>query len=254
LAWAGALLLVGAWVLLEVTSLVTPVLRTREVTTGSGQEVAFGGWPLEGAGGAAPPWASTPAPVASATRPEDTRVKTPQQAPTPEEKQPRRQTARTLAATTAACAVLSGCPSPVVHSQVRPAPPPEDCPPGSLEAMEQLGLRMGDNELVVLPGEDLINKVVTVREGPGATAEFRGGGGWGKLRAGAVFSGRLIFGEKRVYGRFTQVLTTEGKTYPVCMQLAESLSSVGVEMKSTPGTDTARIWTDYGLMPVERFE
>jgi len=253
-AWAGALLLVGAWVLLEVTSPVAPGLPTREVTSGSGQEVALGGWPLEGEGGAAPPWASIPAPVASATRPEDTPVKTPQQAPTPEEKKPRKQTARTLAAATAACAVLSGCPSQVVHSQVRPAPPPEDCPPGSLEAMAELGLRMGVNEVVFLPGEDLINKVATVREGPGATAEFRGSAGWGKLTSGAVFTGRFIFGEGRVYGRFTQVRTREGKTYPVCMQFAESSRDTGVKMKSNSGTDTARIWTDYGLTPVERFE
>jgi serine/threonine-protein kinase len=69
-----------------------------------------------------------------------------------------------------------------------------------------------------------------------------------------VFTGRFIFGEGRVYGRFTQVLTTEGETYPVCMQLAESHRIIGMEMKSSPGTDTARMWTHYGLMPVERFE
>jgi len=255
-AVVGALVLLAvvAWALWKVTSPVAPALPTRKVTSGAGQEVAFPGWPLEGEGGAAPPWASTPAPVASATRPEDTRVKTPQQAPTPEEKQPRKQTARTLAAATAACAVLSGCPSPVVHSQVRPKPPPEDCPPGSLEAMEQLGLRMGDNEVVSLPGEDFINKVATVREGPGATVKFRGSSGWGKLTSGAVFTGRFIFGEGRVYGRFTQVRTTEGKTYPVCMQFADEGSDLGIEMKSHSGTDTAIIWTDYGLMPVKRFE
>jgi serine/threonine-protein kinase len=256
-AVVGALVLlavVALWILLKVTSPVAPGSPTREVTAGSGQEVAFGGWSLEGEGGAAPPWAPTPAPVASATHSEETRVKTPQQAPTPEEKQPRKQTARTLAAATAACAVLSGCPGPVVHSQVRPKPPPEDCPPGSLEAMEQLGLRMGDNEPVFLAGEDLINQVATVREGPGVTVEVRRSGGWGKLMSGSVVTGRFIFGEGRVYGRFTQVRTTEGKTYPVCMQLADEGSDLGIEMKSRSGTDTAIIWTDYGLMPVKRFE
>jgi serine/threonine-protein kinase len=254
-AVVGALVLLAvvAWALWKVTSPVAPALPTRKVTSGAGQEVAFPGWPLEGEGGAAPPWASTPAPVASATHPEDTRVKTPQQAPTPEEKQPRKQTARTLAAATAACAVLSGCPSPVVHPQVRPKPPPEDCPPGSLEAMEQLGLRMRDNEAVKLAGEDLTNKVATVREGPGATVEFNGGE-WGKLTFGAVFTGRFIFGEGRVHGRFTQVHTTEGKTYPVCMQFVDGSGQIGIAMKSNNGADTARIWTDYGLRPVKRFE
>jgi serine/threonine-protein kinase len=120
--------------------------------------------------------------------------------------------------------------------------------------MEQLGLRMGTNEVVKLPGEDLTNKVATVREGPGATVTAFGGSRWGELMAGAVFTGRFIFGEGRVHGRFTQVHTTEGKTYPVCMQFVDGSGQIGIAMKSNSGADTARIWTDYGLRPVKRFE
>jgi hypothetical protein len=41
---------------------------------------------------------------------------------------------------------------------------------------------------------------------------------WGQLRGGkTTLTGRLIFGQKRMWGHFTQA-TFEGKTYPVCME------------------------------------
>jgi serine/threonine-protein kinase len=76
----------------------------------------------------------------------------------------------------------------------------------------------------------------------------------GELRPGTVLSGRLIFAEGRVYGRFKQAKTLGGKTYPVCLELRSRAGELGVEMKPDGGPDSAVISSSQDVRAVERFE
>jgi len=126
------------------------------------------------------------------------------------------------------------------HSPVppeRPAPPPQACPAGAVETMTgTLGLRLG--ETGVVEWSDVRGRAIPVRE-DSPVFVF---GDWdtpseqtalpGKTR----LSGRLYFGEGRVYGRFTEARTPTGETYPVCMELVDE-GEVGMvlEPESEPG-------------------
>lgn len=145
-----------------------------------------------------------------------------------------------------ACLNLS-CSGP----QVRPAPPAEECPPGALEAMKELGIKLGDTQVFVfdvIKGEP---HVITVREG---NAVVRiGGDNWEGLRSGGLLYGKLYLAD-RVYGRFTWVRTNQGRTYPVCIELLSSGRDRGLERKPGSDADSARIWTTGHANPVNRFK
>ncbi|WP_309891749.1 protein kinase domain-containing protein [Archangium sp.] len=199
-------------------SLVASFLPMPEVKPWSGQEVAPPWCPLEGDGGAVPSWTTTLAPVARATLLEDMPVKTPRQDSGPEQRplqkqrQGRSAVAKVLCTATAG-AVAAGCPG----AQVRDTPKPEACPLGSVEVMKRLGIRTGEETGSEFPEvAETEQYYVTVREGPGARLVL--GRPLGQLEAGTVVTGRFLFGEERVYGRFTQARTPGGDTYSVCLE------------------------------------
>jgi len=76
----------------------------------------------------------------------------------------------------------------------------------------------------------------------------------GNLTTDTILSGRLFFGEKRVYGRFTQLQRPTGESYPVCLELWGTDNAPGVELKARLGPDTARIFSDVDVRAVKRFE
>jgi hypothetical protein len=134
--------------------------------------------------------------------------------------------------------------------QVRPAPPPEDCPPGALEAMKELGIERGDAQVFVfdvIKGEP---HVITVREG---NATLRLGGEWEGLPKGGLLYGKLYLAD-RVYGRFTWLRANQGRTYPVCIELLSGDRKRGLERKPGSDADSAIIWTTGRANPVDRFE
>ncbi|MFP2923766.1 serine/threonine protein kinase [Pyxidicoccus sp. 3LG] len=134
--------------------------------------------------------------------------------------------------------------------QVRPAPPPEECPPGALEAMKELGIKRGDAQVFVfdvIKGEP---HVITVREG---NAILRLGDEWTGLRGGGLLYGKLYLSD-RVYGRFTWVRTGRGRSYPVCIELLSGDRRRGLERKPGSDADSAIIWTTGRANPVDRFE
>jgi serine/threonine-protein kinase len=127
------------------------------------------------------------------------------------------------------------------HSPVppeRPAlPPPQACPAGAVETMTgTLGLRLGETGLV--EWSDVRGQAIPVRE-DSPVFVF---GDWDTpseqtaLPGHTRLSGRLYFGEGRVYGRFTEARTPTGETYPVCMELVDE-GEVGMvlEPESEPG-------------------
>jgi serine/threonine-protein kinase len=219
----------------------------------SGQEVALPWCPLEGATGAAPAWAATSAPVARATLPEDTPVKTSRQDSSPQRKPSQTQNpGRNVLATVLCTAAVgtSGC----TGAQVRDTPQPEACPAGSVETMRRLGIRSGDEHLSYFSGYE--GGFVVVREGPGARLVLHSA--WGRLEADTVLTGRLTFGKAQVYGRFTQALTPGGDTWPVCLEAWGAWQGIperGLRRQPDeggPGNATV-IGVPY-LKAVERFE
>jgi serine/threonine-protein kinase len=223
-----------------------------------GQEVAPPWRRLEGDGGAAPQGAITPAPVASTTHSQDTRVRTPRQAPqsTPQQPKSTGSTTTKAGATLLVCTLASGCSGPTpVAAQVRPLPPPAECPSDAVRTMKQLGFRIGKSTGALFPQPDESEHFVPVREGPGTLMEIERTGT--KLPAGTMVSGELFFGTERIHGRFTQLHIPGGPTYPICMVLVNRSDRLGVggqDVKPGEKPGTMLISWSEGLIPVERFE
>jgi serine/threonine-protein kinase len=167
---------------------------------------------------------------------------------TPEKPQPQARRARfgVKCVTAACCAVLGGC---VGTPPVRPAPKPEACPSKAVATMEELGIHIGQEAFGSFPVVGG-TKPVPVNEFTMFTLTTD----LGELRPGTVLSGRLIFAEGRVYGRFKQAKTPAGKTYPVCLELRSRAGELGVEMKPDSGPDTAVVSSSQDVRAVDRFE
>ena len=223
-----------------------------------GQEVAFPWRRPEGGASAVPSGASTPALVASATHPQDMRVKTPRKAslPTDSTRRPRDtgSPATQAGAAVLLCTLASGCPGPTAP-QVRPLPPPAECPPGAVRAMKDLGFTFGEYRTALFPFEDYTEKWVPVRVGPGVTMVLDETGT--KLPDDTVVSGELFFDGQRIHGRFTQAHTPQGETYPVCLVLADRNDNLGLgadNVKPSKEPGTALVLFSEGVKVVERFE
>ena len=198
-------------------------------------------------GGAAPFLPPTPAPelTTAMLRKEDVSVNTPDK-PQP---QARRARFAEKCVTAACCAVLGACAG---SPTVRPAPKSEACPDNAVATMKKLGIRIGQKAWGSFrPDEDTgpvpINQFST----------FSLAQPLGELRPGTVLSGRLIFAEGRVYGRFTQARQTQskgGQTYPVCLELRSRAGELGVARMPDGGPDSAVISSSQDVRAVDRFE
>jgi serine/threonine-protein kinase len=224
-------------------------------------EVAPPWKPLEAGAGVEALRVDTPALVTPVTLSKgDTRVKRELKAPGSQPEKRKRSTPLASMCVGMAAAANLACPG----AQVRTTPPPEACPPGAVEAMKKLGI-LGDYSAVAF-GEPQRNELFPVQEG---SFSVRVGGHWkvgeGPTGAGGqialpdntVLSGRLYFGEKRVYGRITEARTPNQETSPVCMELIEGGGypwTRGIEPKSMEG-NTAKVFPrGIDAKAVERFE
>ncbi|WNG54169.1 protein kinase [Archangium gephyra] len=216
------------------------------------REVAASSTPSEAGGGAAsslvPPPAST---FATMLRKNDARLK-PEEKPTA---RAQRRASRCVPITQETCVVgictllLTGCTS--TPQVVRPPPRPADCPPEALNAMKESGIRIGDKSGVKFPVVGSV-KPVTVRESTPVTALDV----LGEWRSGFELTGRLYLGPERVYGRFTQARTPDGKTYPVCFELidAETRTRGALRDDVNGPADSAVVLSSQYVRAVERFE
>jgi serine/threonine-protein kinase len=236
------------------TSLVAALFPMLEVKSWSGQEVALPWCPLEGDGGAGPFWATTSAPVARATLPEDTSVKTPRKDTGSQRKQSQTQNPGRNVFATALCTAAVGA-SGCTGAQVRDTPKPEACPAGSVETMRRLGIRIGDDAGSEFPRVRNFEPAA-VREGPGARLVL--GQPLGQLSPGTVVTGRLLFGKDYVYGRFTEALTPAGDTWPVCLEAWSAWQGVATRglhrLPDEGGPGTATVIFAPDVKAVERFE
>ncbi|WP_160174549.1 serine/threonine protein kinase [Archangium violaceum] len=224
---AGGLGLTAALFLL--VPLVTPRTASSpdpETSPGtSGQEVELPASAVEGAPGAT----FTPAPIHTEA---PSMLKT-------------RQVRSLIAAGCVAGA--AGC---VSAPKPRPPPPPEDCPPGAAAAHERFGVASTHGINLVLPLPRV--EVVPLQEGP-VTAEIIGR--WGGLPDHTTFSGRVVIGEKRVYGRFTEARLPSGEIVPVCLQMKSVADPVlGVVMEPGSTATRALVISGVSVRAVRRFE
>ncbi|HYO54328.1 serine/threonine-protein kinase [Archangium sp.] len=197
--------------------------------------------------------APTPAPLfTTMLRKEDSRLKK-EEKPAP---RPQRGAAGCVPTTQETCVVgictllLTGCTA--TPQVVRPPPKPADCPPGAVETMtEELGIKIGKRagiSFVHVGG----SKPLIVRESSrvGLTDDL------GKLRAGSELFGRFYLGAERVYGRFTQARTPDGKTYPVCLELLQyDTRTRGAARDDVGGpADVAVVFSSQDVRAVDHFE
>jgi serine/threonine-protein kinase len=228
------------------------------VGLGVGLALALGAWWLTSRQEVAPPKPPpqpAPAVVLPATPRKDSTPVKPQTPPRPSPEALPGQPASLLHKL---CLGLSGSALQAcmaAHAPVppeRPAPPPQECPAGAVEAMTALGLRLGDMKTV--DWSDARGRPFPVRE-DSPVFLF---GAWVTstdqvtLPHGTRMSGRIYFGEKRVYGRFTEARTPTGQTYPVCLELwdDDELGSA-IEPESAPGKPLVSIAADVRV--VDRF-
>ncbi|WP_257461794.1 serine/threonine protein kinase [Archangium lipolyticum] len=223
------------------------------VDGGSGREMALASEALNPAAGegALPYLPSLPASefATAMLRKEDSRVKN------QEKPAPRREVRRCVPIAKEVCKgalctiVLVGCTS--TTPQVRPTPQPADCPRHAEATMErELGIVIGHGTTFAFPEFfDAEPVVITVKEGP-TQVQLRAP--LGKLPPGTLLTGELLFGGKRVYGRFTQALTPEGKPFPVCIEFYSSMHP-GVVVMPDSGRDTVRISSHSTVMSTNRF-
>jgi serine/threonine-protein kinase len=204
--------------------------------------------PLEGGDGAVPPWGATPAPVASATLAEEgIRVMTPIQSPMaslPLDNCP--AWLKACVTTAAICQVACA------GAQVRPLPPPQDCPPDWERTMlEEFDLPYGATHTAILPHEGSAH-VITVREGP---IEIEVLGEWEKMPDGTFLTGQLYFGEERVYARLDKARLPGDRILPVCFEINDQEDRKrGVRKEPGSGRNEARVFSTVEVVTVPRFQ
>ena len=146
--------------------------------------------------------------------------------------------------TVAAVAALSGCTA--AAPQVRSTPEPAPCPEGAVETMKTLGIEVDQTHGATFPTPRAM--YFTAQEGD---TTLRTMANWGKLPDKTLLSGRLIFGEKRVYGRFTEAKVPGGETFKVCLEMWDEEGGRG--NKRDP-TDSTRIFSSVYVKAVSSFE
>jgi serine/threonine-protein kinase len=240
---------------------------TREVGISSREVARAGGAPDAGTGAVvSDDGAFTPVPVAPAMRPkEDTRVNPPvpstpsvaSKSPPPRPKPPR-SPGKPLARVLPLCVGMA-CASST--PAVRLVPPPEECPPGAIEAMASRGIEVGDSSEFEFPGYEPKGRhhAIPVKEGKievGGVTQFN-------LRqhppSGFYLSGRLILGGDRVYGRFTEARPYVngqqiGPAFPVCVEAEGQDFKRGMRIEPGSTADNVKVLGVQNLRVVRRFE
>ncbi|CAM3107560.1 serine/threonine protein kinase [Corallococcus sp. ZKHCc1 1396] len=147
----------------------------------------------------------------------------------------------------ATCSSLA-CPS---GPQVRPSPPPEECPAGAMEAMRKLGIHTG----LTIDGSFVFDgglRPFEIREGQ--APRLRMVDAMGELPRGTLVFGRIFRGEY-IYGRFTEVRTSTGARYPVCLEILDGWGvNRGMPLLSGSTEETAIIKSTVYLRAVDHFE
>jgi hypothetical protein len=149
---------------------------------------------------------------------------------------------------TGATCLTMACAGP----QVRPAPLPEECPPGAVAAMAKLGIKVGDRGEAKFPIEGT-PRPISVQEGWNSVRLYHS---WGELPQNTLLYGKLSFGAERVYIRFIEArLPEDGGTVRVCVELVEaSTGKPGEPMWPGSTADNVKIGSSTTVRAVDHFE
>lgn len=146
--------------------------------------------------------------------------------------------------TAAFCTTLSACTAP----QVRPTPEPAPCPDGAVETMKTLGIE-GEQPATFPTPEAMY---FTVKEGDTTLLLLPD---WGSLPQNTLLSGRLIFGDGRVYGRLTEARVPGGATFKVCLEMRDDeKGGRGAIREPDGGSESARIFSTVTVRAVSSFK
>lgn len=208
------------------------------------REVAsFKEWPEAGVGAAfyLPP---TPAPVfATMLRKEDSRLR-PEETPAPQlQRKGMRARFMEKCVGAACCAVFGAC----TGTPVRPTPEPEACSSEALATMKELEIDIGNEAMGTFPVVGSAKPVPVEESTTFALLDHLG-----KLKSGTVLSGRLIFEQDRVYGRFTQA-RYDGESWPICLEL-QYRGKRGTGYMRDSGPDSPVVGSTAWVQAVDRFE
>jgi serine/threonine-protein kinase len=149
-------------------------------------------------------------------------------------------------ATGLVCTKLVGCPAP----QVRPTPEPEPCPAGAVETMKTLGIDIGAGHRAAFTVATEA-EYITVQEGETTLEVIID---WRKLPDRTLLSGRLIFGDGRVYGRLTEAKVPGGETFKVCLEVWDVEGGRGAIREPNGGPESARIFSAVNVKAVSSFK
>jgi len=147
------------------------------------------------------------------------------------------------------CATLTACASPQLLPAA-PPPEPRPCPAGAVEAMAKFGIEVGDRDDATFKlsrKED--DSWIQVRPGWTQVRTM----GWEDMPADTLLGGELIVAE-RVYVRFTQARTPDGKTFPVCFELYENGGPRGNDLREGTQGPTAEMFTNVDIKAVSGFK
>ena len=213
------------------------------------REVALPWKPLESVGGAVPVLGtSNPAPFAIAMLlKDDTSLKTEETRAPKMQRQGFRSIVKKGCVGVACCATLTGCPA----QQVRPTPESEPCPAGAVETMKTLGIDIGNRNPATFHLTFKSASYITVQEGDTTLSLVFD---WGKLPDKTLLSGRLIFGDGRVYGRLTEAKVPGGETFKVCLEVWDERGGRGVVREPDGGPQSARVWSTVDVTAVSSFK
>jgi serine/threonine-protein kinase len=162
----------------------------------------------------------------------------------------RRRTGSTRAPLCLGVLLASGACVPA-SSASRPRPPvslPTQCPPGAESNMKRLRLPYSFSAaLMSFNTRSLENKWWLVREGEASL--------WlgPETVEDAEIRGKFYLREGRVHGRFTELRTREGDSYPVCLMLFNVEDEFGMEIEEVLG-DTFKVWHFAHLKQVDTFK
>jgi serine/threonine-protein kinase len=119
--------------------------------------------------------------------------------------------------------------------------------------MTALGLRPGEKGVV--EWTEVRGRAFPVREDSPVTVF----GDWDTLTGKTALpgdtrlSGRVYFGQGRVYGRFTEARTPSGETYPVCLELFDE-GEVGMALSASSAPGKPMVAPTVRVRVVDRFQ
>jgi eukaryotic-like serine/threonine-protein kinase len=238
-----------------------PVTSTQGGGTGQAvfvHEMARAGEPFQAQPDAAPDRAQPPASSQTPMSDSADVKQTPSQTSNAPLHEMGRSCWKTAALGALAGAALEGC-TGATAPQVRPSPPPViECPAGWKDTHKLFELERINTISVVQLGRDgWIGQSVEVKEGP-LTVVLDDP--WNEMPRGTVFTGTLKFGENRIFARFDEARTPQGRRYPICVQsylhgdsdyCAPPGAGYCPARGSTPGH--WRLWERFYVAPTKSF-